>query len=166
MPDEEWRAALAEYIFELYHPRADPYEGLTPCGPDETEEDFRARRRRELHLRHPSPTPDINSYEAPKTFGYRLGNPGRFHSSAIWRQYCKDLDDGAERHPGDETFPAYKRTAELVLAWREKIRPEDRYWRPDGYVYPRQAIVSNPGKREDRECPPDSSQEMGPPPRK
>ena len=84
-------------------------------------------RKWQLYFQQPSGTPDV----FPAPLGGLYENPDSLASTARWQAYRDMLERFAEMHPDDPNFPVMVAAAEDLLAWREAIALEDRFWTPD-----------------------------------
>jgi hypothetical protein len=78
-----------------------------------------------LILEHPHGTPELIG-----TLPYLIDPPGNFSSTASWIRFReKTLLPMMQDSPDDPNLPNFLRQVEIILAWRETVSPEDRFWR-------------------------------------
>jgi hypothetical protein len=82
-------------------------------------------RRAELYLQHPDESPDEIGARS-----YLIHPPSKLSPTAAWIAFRdRTLLPMIEERPGDRNLPNFLRQVEEVLAWRETIAPEDRFWK-------------------------------------
>jgi len=90
-------------------------------------DDERARKAR-LILEHPPTSPD----HFPTPLSGLVDPPSPMASSAKLRDFRDRCAIPMMRsRPDDPNWPAFLQQVDIVLAWRETIPPEDRFWKPD-----------------------------------
>ncbi len=79
------------------------------------------------YFEHPDPCP-----ETLEPMPYLIHPPGRNAATRSWIDFRdRTVLPMIEVHPDDANLPRFLARAEEILAWREKIRPEERFWKPD-----------------------------------
>ena len=82
-------------------------------------------RKARLFLEHPHESPEIIG-----PLPYLIHPPGRFSATDSWIRFRdKTLLPMMQDSPDDPNLPNFLRQVEIILAWRETVSPEDRFWR-------------------------------------
>src|SRR5581483_868885 len=82
----------------------------------------------DLMMQHPHTTPTTGARMGP----YLICGPSAFSSTARWLAFRDEtLDPMIACHPDDPFLKDYRRQVEAVLAWRDAIPPEQRFWKAD-----------------------------------
>lgn len=90
-------------------------------------ETLTAQRERKirLYLEHPG--------ECPEFIGrlpYLIHPPGKLGSTAAWLEFRDEtLLPMIEAMPDDPNLRSFLKQAEKILAWRETVPAEDRFWK-------------------------------------
>ena len=80
-----------------------------------------------LYLEHPDQSPEIIG-----VLPYLIHPPSRSSSTAAWMAFRdRTLLPMIRHRPDDPNLPNFLRQVELVLAWRDTIPVEARFWKPD-----------------------------------
>jgi hypothetical protein len=87
--------------------------------------DIPAERIARLCLEHPDTSPKLIG-----TLPYLIDPPGKWSATASWIRFRdKTLLPMMQRDPDDPNLPNFLRQVEIILAWRETIPVEDRFWK-------------------------------------
>ncbi len=83
-------------------------------------------RKAELYLQHPDETPDLIG-----VLPYLIHPPSRLSSTGAWLSFRdKTLLPMIQHLPDDLNLPNFLKQVETILAWRIKVEPDDRFWKP------------------------------------
>jgi hypothetical protein len=83
--------------------------------------------KQRLYFEHPDPCPDIS-----EPLSYLIHPPGRNAATRSWLDFRdRTLLPMIAARPEDANLPRFLARVEAILAWRENIRPEERFWKPD-----------------------------------
>ena len=80
-------------------------------------------------LQHPCPAPDPGRLHRP--IGLLIEPPGRLSSTRSWRQFRDEMVLLLRARPSDPTVPLYLDAADTIIAWRDTVPPEGRFWAED-----------------------------------
>ncbi len=84
-------------------------------------------RRQRLYFEHPDPCPDVSG-----PMSYLIHPPSRSAATRSWHDFRdRTLLPMIAARPEDTNLPRFLARVETILAWREQIPEEDRFWKPD-----------------------------------
>jgi hypothetical protein len=79
------------------------------------------------YFEHPDPCPDLS-----EPLPYLIHPPSRSAATRRWLDFRdRTVLPMIKVHPEDANLPRFLAQVEAILAWREKIVPEERFWKPD-----------------------------------
>jgi len=86
-----------------------------------------ARRKADLCLQHPDETPELVG-----CLPYLVHPPSKLSATARWNDFRdRTLLPMIRHRPEDVNLPRFLEQVEIILAWREGVVPEDRFWKAD-----------------------------------
>lgn len=85
----------------------------------------------------PSGTPD--RYPAPVS--YCINPPSHRAPTEKWQRFRADMAARAEARPDDPNFAAIVETVDALLAWREAVPVDERFWQPYGLPAPSEGLT-------------------------
>lgn len=78
-----------------------------------------------LICQHPQ-LPALAEWPAP--FQGLLDPPGTFSTTISWQRWCESLRISIKRSPTNPNWPLLLDASEKILAWRNSIPQEKRFW--------------------------------------
>jgi hypothetical protein len=87
--------------------------------------DHNRERKARLYLQHPDECPELIG-----TLPYLIHPPAKLSATASWLRFRdKTLLPIIESHPDDPNLRHFLRQVENILAWRNTVPPQDRFWK-------------------------------------
>lgn len=85
------------------------------------------QRKAALYLEHPDECPELVG-----VLPYLIHPPGKMSATASWVRFRDTtLLPMIEYSPEDVNLPNFLKQAEMILAWRASVAPQERFWKPD-----------------------------------
>ena len=80
-------------------------------------------------LEHPRGTPCPG--QRRQRTGLQIEPPSRWGSNDSWHHFRRELEALLQHHRDDPTLQHYIAAADQVIAWRDTVPPQDRFWATD-----------------------------------
>jgi len=80
-------------------------------------------------LEHPRCSPCFRHLR--RRTGLQIEPPSRWGSDDSWHRFRHELEALLQHHRDDPSLPHYIAAADQVIAWRDTVPPQDRFWAAD-----------------------------------